>query len=101
MSTFIDVKEKAFNVTEASGTGETNNAVMAIGQGSNVWRADASGMWMGADKWADAPFRVDMLGNVYIKSPAGNIIIDAINNRIIINDGTDDIILLGYQLGGF
>ena len=30
-----------------------------------------------------------------------SIIIDGANRRIIINDGSDDIILLGYQSGGF
>lgn len=31
----------------------------------------------------------------------GNISLDGENNRIIINDGTDDRVLLGYQSGGF
>jgi len=37
------------------------------------------------------------LGNI----SSGYIRLDGENNRIIINDGTNDIILLGYQAGGF
>lgn len=32
---------------------------------------------------------------------SGNVKIDGINKNIIINDGTRDIILIGYQQGGF
>ena len=31
----------------------------------------------------------------------GNIKIDGKNQRIVVNDGTDDRILIGYQSGGF
>jgi len=32
---------------------------------------------------------------------ASNVKIDGANNRIVINDGTNDRVLLGYQSGGF
>lgn len=41
-----------------------------------------------------------ILGGV-IKVGGNNIIIDGANKRIIINDGTYDRILIGYQSGGF
>jgi hypothetical protein len=40
------------------------------------------------------PVDLGTLGSGYIR-------LDGENNRIIINDGTNDIILLGYQAGGF
>jgi len=98
-------------------------ASMQIGAGSKVFRGDQSGIWLGASKFADAPFSVDMDGNIvastatfgqYI-SKAGtsqtltgdfnlndaNVKIDGANKRILINDGTNDRILIGYQSGGF
>jgi hypothetical protein len=87
--------------------------------------------WAGATyaNRATAPFRVDMQGNVVASSATfsqyattiaallkaeagqtlsgdiqvgvGNIRIDGVNRRILINDGFFDRILIGYQLGGF
>lgn len=41
---------------------------MQVGQGSKVLRVDESGIWLGAKKFANAPFSVDMLGNVIASS---------------------------------
>lgn len=35
-----------------------------IGNGNLVWRADRRGMWLGSARYEDAPFKVDMNGNV-------------------------------------
>jgi hypothetical protein len=43
-------------------------AGMQIGQGSKVLRADQTGLWLGASRFDDAPFRVDMLGALFAKS---------------------------------
>jgi hypothetical protein len=37
---------------------------MQVGTGSNVFRSDKQGIWLGAEKFANAPFKVDMFGNV-------------------------------------
>lgn len=37
---------------------------LQIGQGSSVLRADQQGLWLGAARFQDAPFRVDMQGNI-------------------------------------
>ena len=39
-------------------------AGLQIGAGSKVFRGDQSGIWLGASKFADAPFSVDMQGNI-------------------------------------
>lgn len=101
----------------------TNTGALAIGAGSKGFFADSSGIWLGAKKFADAPFSVDMEGNMIASSATfsqyltkvgtsqafsgsinvgiGNVLIDGVNKRILINDGTNDRILLGYQSGGF
>lgn len=37
---------------------------LLIGGGTTVFGADISGIWLGAKRWVDAPFRVDMNGNL-------------------------------------
>lgn len=99
------------------------------GYGDAVFGSDVNGIWLGAAEWAGAPFRVDMQGNVVasaatfgqyattaaallkagssqtltgdIQVGTGNVKIDGANKRILINDGSDDRILIGYQLNGF
>ena len=104
-----------------------NVGSIKIGAGSKAFKADESGIWLGANKFADAPFSVDLDGNViatsidlsnYLDKSATNeqvsgtirlgtgtgaasIILDGANKRIIVNDGTHDRVLIGYQSGGF
>lgn len=73
-------------------------AEINIGNGSNSFRADRQGIWMGSDRFATAPFRIDMNGNMWLKSAAaggGYILIDAQNTRIVVNDGTNDRVVIG------
>ena len=101
----------------------TNIAQAQIGFGVESFRADQSGIWLGAKKFVDAPFSVDMAGNMvastatfgqYISKVgtsqnltgdfhlgASNVKIDGVNKRIIINDGTHDRVLIGFSSGGF
>ena len=121
-----------------------NVAAIKIGAGNRSFKADESGIWLGANMFKDAPFRVsmagalvatsatisgyasdsdlttlegtvtdldgdltDLSGNALVKDSttqilAGKIIvgnnkitIDGVNKRIIINDGTNDRILIG------
>jgi len=41
---------------------------LKIGTGARSWKADSSGFWLGANKFADAPFSVDMDGNARASS---------------------------------
>jgi len=120
MSVFTDVQDNPVIPSVADGTSSSNVNSLEIGKGSKVFRSDQSGIWLGAEVFADAPFSVDMEGNVTattgnfltktgttqafsgsINVGAGNVLIDGANKRILINDGTDDRILLGFQSGGF
>lgn len=42
----------------------TDMRELQVGFGSDVFRADEQGIWLGAARFADAPFSVDMEGNV-------------------------------------
>lgn len=44
-----------------------NLTSQSTGSGEKTFRADQSGIWLGGSKFVDAPFSVDMLGNVTIK----------------------------------
>jgi hypothetical protein len=43
-------------------------SAIQVGAGSTVMRADKSGLWLGAAKYINAPFKIDMLGNVIASS---------------------------------
>lgn len=62
-----------------------------INEGLPPPRVDLKDLFTGV---LNKPVMVGALG-------AGYVLIDAANARIIINDGTYDIILLGFQEGGF
>jgi len=128
---FKDIEDKSIQVdADVQGGGVmTDVASLQIGMGTKVMRADQSGMWLGASKFADAPYSVDMAGNVIASSATfssyattaaallkagtsqtlsgdfnlndANVKIDGTNKRILINDGTNDRIIIGYSAGGF
>jgi len=117
MSVFIDVEERGIETEVADGNQAINTGSVAIGQGSKVFRGDQSGIWLGASLFADAPFSVDMEGNLVASSATfgqylaragtgqtltgnfnlndSNVLIDGANSRILINDGTDNRIVIG------
>lgn len=142
-SAFNDVPDYNPQTNVTYGKDTLNVAAMNVGFGNTCFKSDDQGIWLGAEKFATAPFRVnmagalvatlatisgyasdsdlttlegtvtDLAGNALVKDSitqilAGKIIvgdskitIDGVNKRIIINDGTYDRILIGYQSGGF
>lgn len=68
MGVFVDIENKPLNIESGDGMQSINTGELGIGQGSKVFRADQSGIWLGAEKFTDAPFSVDMLGNVIASS---------------------------------
>ena len=59
-----------------------------IGAGNTVFGADIRGMWLGAKRFADAPFRVNMLGEVEGISFTGTTLTGATINGSTITGGT-------------
>ena len=112
-------------------------AAFQVGAGNRTVKMDGSGLWLGANKFADAPFSVNLDGDVIASSATfssyaldadldtldasalkktgadqpltgdirvgagANVKLDGANARILINDGSDDRILIGFQSGGF
>ena len=90
---------------------------LQIGAGNQAFKADSSGIWLGANKFKDAPFSVDMNGNIVASTLAlsaylsktdtsqalsgsinvgGNsVIIDGVNGRILMNDGSNNRMVIG------
>lgn len=72
------------------------------GYGNQTFGVDENGMWLGAADFENGPFKVDIQGRATLTSADGKAIkISAPDNTIIVNDGTNDIILIGYQENGF
>lgn len=80
MSVFTDVSEPSeYNPTQSLyGKSLLDNvSSVKIGTGSTSFKADPSGIWLGANTFADAPFRVSMEGEVRIKDDLSTTIIDS------------------------
>lgn len=74
------------------------------GSGSNTFGIDERGMWLGAADWDDAPFRVDMQGNMYFSAADGDgnsLVIDSQNLRIVLYVNNVPQALWGLHIGGF
>ena len=61
---FVDVENVETEATPAESNIYSAYGAIAIGNGTNVFRADQSGIWLGAKEFSTAPFKVDMQGNV-------------------------------------
>ena len=61
---FVDVENVETEATVADSNIYSAHGAIAIGNGTNVFRADQSGIWLGAKEFSTAPFKVDMQGNV-------------------------------------
>lgn len=71
MNPFIDVEPAPTTPSGNTVAGQqvlNNVSEMQVGFGGKVFRMDQQGMWLGAEKFADAPFSVDMLGNLIASS---------------------------------
>jgi len=91
------------------GRGYLNNVnEIRMGTGTKAFKGDKQGIWLGANKFENAPFSVDMGGNIVASSlltksgvsqqldgsievgQTGNIVIDGVNKRIIMYDENGD-----------
>lgn len=52
---------------------------LGVGSGNSVFRADQQGIWLGADKYEDAPWKVSITGAMYFSAMDGlaSIVIDS------------------------
>ena len=102
---FNDIKEIFNKATEQGNQLESFNSdtgtfdTLQIGVGSRSFKIDEQGLWLGADQFENANFYVDMSGNVYMKASTGDsyLLLDSKNSKIVVNDGTEDVITIGKQ----
>ncbi len=86
---FNDIENKPFRMPGNEIYGKdylSSLSALEIGRGAEGFRADQSGIWLGAQRFADAPFKVDMNGNVTATLAA---IIGAISGGTIDIGGAD------------
>jgi len=71
---FKSIKRKALpNQQGVSGLPYLDNvSAMQVGYGSEGFRVDKSGLWLGANRFADAPFKVAMDGSLEITGPSNS-----------------------------
>lgn len=105
-SPFIDVPRKPLFREQGTVDGSSylkDLRKLSVGVGSEVVRADRSGLWAGGKKFEDAPFRVDMQGRLIATSPSGvSVVIDTVNGRIIVYDANGVArIVIGYLENAF
>lgn len=103
---FKDVSELPIVATNPQVYGIDNlNSLktLQVGTGNYAFKIDKNGMWLGANSFDDAIFSVTLTGDLVIRSAASGarITISSVNKNIIVNDGTNDRVLIGYQSGGF
>lgn len=93
---FTDIKliEEERSVASVATSNEKLSTI-EVGRGSKTMKVDERGLWLGAEDYADAPFRVSMEGVMYLSVGNGTITIDPTLPAIIINDGTNDRVILG------
>lgn len=129
---YNNVPDVSLNENVTYGKDTLNVAAMNVGFGDTSFKSDDQGIWLGANFFEDAPFKVTMAGALTATSAtisgyasdsdltdlenaalvkdsttqilSGKIIvgdnkitIDGVNKRIIINDGTNNRVLIGYE----
>src|SRR3990172_9085317 len=96
INAFQDVTRKPLPVKEGvAGSPYLDNLLaLQIGHGDTTMKGNRNGLWLGAKNYADAPFYVDMNGNVVATS------IDLDGNYIETRGGADDINNFATQIQG-
>lgn len=74
-----------------------NVSAMQVGNGSKVMRVDQSGVWLGAEVFDDAPFSVDMLGNVIATSASFSSY--ATTTAALLKAGTSQVLSGDFNIG--
>ncbi len=83
------------------GGAQTFSDSLIRGYGNKVFGQSSQGIWLGSADFPDAPFKVDMEGNVTASSLDLSAYLtkdgeeQLLGGSIVINDGTNDIVLIG------
>lgn len=72
---------------------------LSIGAGTNVFKANAEGVFIGGTDFTSAPISFTYSG--VQKLGISNLTLDGPNKRMLVNDGTNDRVLIGFLSGKF
>jgi hypothetical protein len=99
----LNVNAATINASVSITTPTITGGTITIGTLDNVFKADSNGIYLGNATFADAPFRVDMNGNVTVKSLARDdfhlfTIFESLDGYTTSNDGAGTTITSGSGL---
>lgn len=87
---YTDIKDTPLDNNSLWGLSAIPNlGELSSGAGSKSFRSDSTGMWLGANRFSDAPFSVTMGGVVTLKDNLSTTIIDStgiVTNAVVGND---------------
>lgn len=98
---FNNIPDVNLNENVTYGKDTLNVAAMNVGYGDRSFKSDDQGIWLGANFFADAPFSVDMDGNItastlnlsnYISKTGTN---QYLSGSIVIRQDTTPVIFIG------
>ena len=104
MSIFdLPTTPEVFKKVEPSNIGSIQHfSEIHAGAGTESFNVNRDGLFMGADTFAAAPFSVDFQGNIHSGDlTGGGIETSGLDKTIIVNDGTNDRVLIGKLVGKF
>lgn len=83
---FTDVSGISIKRNDALQTGIENLQRLQVGSSQNTFKVDRQGLWLGSDRYENAPFRVDMNGNIFLSvSPT-----TGVTPKIVMSDKDGD-----------
>lgn len=63
---FTNVQGIGINPERTLQTGIEDLQRLQVGSSQNTFKVDRQGMWLGSDRFENAPFKVDMNGNIFL-----------------------------------
>ncbi len=95
---FTDVEQKTFDNFTRPQEQLNNVSYLQIGSGDKSLKIDNSGIWLGAKKFADAPFSVNMLGQLVAYSAliSGDVTLGGVDNTdgvLTVKDASNVVII--------
>ena len=105
---FTDIKQQPLPEISTTVGGQQffdNLFSLAIGSGGNAFKADKDGIWLGADKFANAPFKVNMQGlltaaGAVLTGYASSTDVSTLMAQALLKDNTTQILGGVIKVGG-
>lgn len=87
MKAFTNVDGRTISFDKTTNSGIEDLQRLQVGSAQNTFKVDRQGLWLGSDRYEDAPFKVDMNGNIFLSvSPT-----TGVSPNITMRDANGDI----------